>query len=147
MIIIDEDYPFEFDSNSNVMSRYFHRNLVKNKYIDVKLRLKDVLFGAHSILLRKASPFFKKWFKHQKNVKITEAIIIDLDPNRVDRKTAESILRYIYTNKIILTQRNVKAICSAAHYFDIPALLKECERYMCSRIDRTNVLSYFLFSL
>ncbi|XP_002157473.2 kelch-like ECH-associated protein 1 [Hydra vulgaris] len=117
--------------------------LKKDKFLcDTTLVVGRKKIYAHKILLACSVPYFYSMFNHDVVESRQNVITLkDLDPESV-----ESIIDFVYTSKIVITQRNVQAILQVATMFQINLIQEKCCDFLESQLHPSNGLGIYLFA-
>ncbi|XP_061110586.1 kelch-like protein 40a [Conger conger] len=132
--------------------RIYHQTLLQDglcdllenmKFVDCILKVKDKELPCHRLVLAACSPFFKIMFQSDsEDCKKREVVLEDVEPG-----VMSTVLRYIYTSDINLTENNVQEIFMAANMFQIPSLFTVCVSFLCDRLGLANCLAIFRLGL
>ncbi|KAL8621794.1 hypothetical protein ACOMHN_016281 [Nucella lapillus] len=99
----------------------------QRQLIDVLIHVKGTLFAAHRVALACHSVYFARAFilnQHQKH-KLTEVRLKD-----VDCYAFYAVLRFIYTGKLLVNEKNVEDLVKVADQLQIPAVTYRCMDYL-----------------
>lgn len=95
-------------------------------YNDVSFIIDDQEFKAHKLILSARSPVFADMFRSEKMETSTNHIrILDVTP-----ADFYQLLRFIYTNKVQVTDENCRSLLIAANKYLIPSLKSICEEFI-----------------
>ena len=132
--------------------RIYHQTLLQDglcdllenmKFVDCILKVKDKELPCHRLVLAACSPFFKVMFQlDSEECKRREVVLEDVEPS-----VMATVLRYIYTSDINLTENNVQEIFMAANTFQIPSIFTVCVSFLCDRLGLGNCLAIFRLGL
>ena len=93
---------------------------------DVTLVAEGLQFQCHRVVLASASAYFRSMFTSNMIEKDKEFIELkDITSDGFD-----SILKFIYTNSIILSSRNIQYILHAATMLQVEPVIKFCCQYL-----------------
>lgn len=132
--------------------RIYHQSLLQGglcdllenmKFVDCILKVKDKELPCHRLVLAACSPFFKVMFQSDsEDCKRREVVLEDVEPS-----VMATVLRYIYTSDINLTENNVQEIFMAANMFQIPSIFTVCVSFLKERLSLGNCLAIFRLGL
>ena len=97
---------------------------------------------AHRLVLTLASGFFRAMFTS----KFKEASQDTVALPQMDRDTMETIMNFIYTGKLAISNKNIENIAQAANFLEMPKLLEECSGYLTQRTDYDNCIEVLEFA-
>uniref|UniRef100_A0A8C9W121 Kelch-like family member 40a n=1 Tax=Scleropages formosus TaxID=113540 RepID=A0A8C9W121_SCLFO len=117
--------------------------LENEKFVDCVLKIKDREFPCHRLVLAASSPYFKAMFLSDLEEKKKKEIVLE----EVEPGIMGTILRYIYTSDINLTESNVQDIFTVANMFQIPSLFTVCISFLKQRLGLGNCLAVFRLGL
>ena len=86
----------------------------KGTLCDVVIRVGDIDFKAHKIVLAAASSYFSELFKDIKKVRIDRLILEGLSAHAV-----ASMIGYFYLAQLIIDVEDVEELLDAAYYFQV----------------------------
>lgn len=104
---------------------------------DVSIFVEDSKFGAHKAILAARSKVFEAMFSHEMSEKLNSSFEIkDLRP-----KTVETMLRFIYTDKVdnMDLKESAPELFAAAEKYDLKRLKEICITYMQKNVEIGNV--------
>ncbi|XP_062843640.1 kelch-like protein 40a [Trichomycterus rosablanca] len=114
-----------------------------DKFVDCVLKIKDLEFPCHRLVLAASSPYFKAMFlSDMEESKKREVVLKDVEPGIMGL-----ILKYIYTCEIDLTEQNVQDIFMAANMYQIPSIFSVCMSYLEQKMMLNNCLAIFRLGL
>ncbi|KAJ8337222.1 hypothetical protein SKAU_G00384420 [Synaphobranchus kaupii] len=132
--------------------RMYHQTLLQDglcdllenmKFVDCVLKVKDKELPCHRLVLAACSPFFKFMFQSDsEECKKREVVLENVEPS-----VMATVLRYIYTSDINLTENNVHEIFMAANVFQIPSIFTVCVSFLRDRLSLGNCLAIFRLGL
>ncbi|XP_070536335.1 kelch-like protein 20 [Ptychodera flava] len=111
-------------------------------FTDVTLVIADHKFECHRNVLSACSPYFKAMFTTDlMESRNDEIVICNVNPQAV-----ESVVNYIYTSKLNITEENVQAVLSAAHLFQMQAVIDACCKVMENHLHASNCIGVYHFA-
>lgn len=120
-------------------------DLRKQKVLcDVTLFAGGETFLAHRNVLAVSCPYFYKLFTNDMREKTSESI--NLEALEVSANVVDTLLTYLYTGIIDVTQCNAEDILISADYFLIPEVKLMASEELVSNVDVSNCLSYLDFA-
>ncbi|XP_035284413.1 kelch-like protein 40a [Anguilla anguilla] len=132
--------------------RIYHQTLLQDglcdllenmKFVDCVLKVKDKELPCHRLVLAACSSYFKDMFQSDsEECKKREVVLEDVDPG-----VMATVLQYIYTSDINLTESNVQDIFMVANMFQIPSIFTVCVSFLRDRLGLTNCLAIFRLGL
>ncbi|XP_040214883.1 kelch-like protein 10 [Rana temporaria] len=120
----------------------FHDLRMEDEFCDVTIKVDDVMFRAHKIILSVCSLYFRtlfseRWTKTGKNVYHIPGIAADM---------MRLILLYAYTNAISISSENVEDLFMAADQFNILGLQWRCSDFLVGHLSPENCVGIGRFS-
>ncbi|GFO32004.1 kelch-like protein 40a [Plakobranchus ocellatus] len=106
---------------------------------DVTVIVGTTEFECHRVILTAASDFFKAAFTCGLREDCERKITLE----DIDKNIFSTILTYMYTGKIELTEKNLPAIWRAAHMLLIAPVIKECEEFFKTVLRIDNCCEFF----
>lgn len=101
-------------------------------------------FKVHRCILAAASPYFRTVFTGAISLQ-TKTAVHDFTIAEVSEDGMSAILKYIYSGVLPLKQENVKDLLRLADYFLLPEAVRQCEKFLISRLQPGNCIgTYFL---
>ena len=118
-------------------------NLRRSKLMcDVKLRVGDREILAHKLLLVSSVPYFYSMFTHDLVESRQDSITLkDMDPQSV-----ETIVNFIYTSQLNITQTNVQTLLRVATILQVNLIKMKCCEFLENQLDPSNCLGIFAFA-
>ncbi|XP_077579825.1 BCL6A transcription repressor b [Stigmatopora nigra] len=107
----------------------FNRLRSRNMLTDITVRVDGQLFCAHKAVLVACSGFFYSVFMNPENSRLGA---ISLDP-KVDPKSFSSLLDFMYTSRLNLTDGALANTMNAALYLQMEHVADTCRRFLSSR--------------
>ena len=120
------------------MERLFEkgRKLLEEKVPrDAVIRIGDIKFDVHKKFLLLWSPYFKALF----STNWSNNQIYDLDEKFYDTNVFKTLIQYLYTGKIVLKFNECYNLCVMADYFQLPALIKLCEKTLVENVKSSEI--------
>lgn len=121
-----------------VYSREMFQNLTKMRenhcYTDVTLRVKGKIFHAHKVLLATSSRFFDAMFSAE--LKESTQNEVELQGEDLTAEAFETILNFIYSSVLPLTEDNVLDVLEAADHLQILSVVKKCSLFIGNNLSR-----------
>ena len=97
---------------------------------------------AHRLILASASDYFKAMF----NTNLKEGKQSEVGLPKTDMSTMNSIIDFIYTGKLKVSDGNVEKILTAANFFGISKVVTKCVQYIIQRINNNNSIQILEFA-
>ncbi|CAH8518641.1 unnamed protein product [Dicrocoelium dendriticum] len=92
---------------------------------------------AHRVILAAASDYFAAMFGNElKEASEMEIWIHDVEPNSL-----QTLINYIYTGHLNLSETNVEDVLEAACFLQMPEASQACERFLIKRLHGSNCLA------
>ncbi|KAH9380763.1 hypothetical protein HPB48_008855 [Haemaphysalis longicornis] len=114
--------------------------LRKDKVLcDVLLCAEGEEFPCHKVVLASCSPYFKAMFTTAMAEKEQHRVPV----NNVGASELRTLLDFVYTSTIGITDTNVETLLSAANYLQVTGLKDACCRFIEARLDETNCLGVY----
>lgn len=111
-------------------------------FSDVKLLVGNREITAHKLLLASSVPYFYSMFSHDLIERKQDVIKIkDMDPEAV-----ETIINFVYTSKIIVSQKNVQSLLHVATILQVKLIQDKCCEFLEKQLDPANCLGIYAFS-
>ncbi|CAF0795592.1 unnamed protein product [Rotaria sordida] len=123
-----------FDLNKNVLSKKILEQMWKSsQFCDLLLIVQGSEYLAHRLVLAACSHKFKQIFNKRKNDFVTRVHL-----RHSTHKSLQLILNYLYTDKIILTIRNIDDILICTKELGIQKVIDLCITYL-SQINKRTI--------
>ncbi len=97
---------------------------------------------AHRLILASASEYFKVMF----TTDLKEGGQSEVELPKADVTTMTSLLDFIYTGKITVTDENVEKIVTGANFFGIAKIVQKCINYIMDKINHNNSIEILEFA-
>ncbi|KAI8493405.1 regulation of lateral pseudopodium assembly [Branchiostoma belcheri] len=108
---------------------------------DVTLRVQTWRFACHRVVLAASSPYFRAMFAHDLEESRQKVITLqDIDPMALG-----TIILYMYTSKLYITEDNVQDLLVTANILGISRVYGACVQFMLSHITVNNCCGVFQF--
>ncbi|XP_053466223.1 kelch-like protein 10 [Ictalurus furcatus] len=108
---------------------------LKEEQCDVVLRVDEVEFKAHKIILCAHSPYFRALFTKGSSSDQMVYTIMNVSPDIM-----ELIIHYIYTQDVRVTTDNVQALLAMADYLLMRDLVRICCDFLKAHLSLENCL-------
>lgn len=103
---------------------------------DVTIKVKNVSFTAHRLVLAAVIPYFRSMFtSNMKESRMKEITMENIDPYAL-----EFLIDFAYTNQLRITDDNVRPLLRTATYLQLDSVAKACLNCFRDAINLTNVL-------
>ncbi|CAJ0938359.1 unnamed protein product [Ranitomeya imitator] len=120
----------------------FNELRMEGKLCDIVIKVGDVEFNAHKIILCGCSPYFRALFTNSWNNSEDKAY----DISGVSPEIMNFILEYAYTRTVPINADNVENLLIAADYFNILDLLQQCSDFMINQLCPENSIGIYKFT-
>ena len=107
---------------------------MRGEMCDVLIRVENVDFKAHKIVLAAACPYFSNLFKDVRTVRIDRLILEGLTAQSV-----AAMIGYFYLAKLIIDAEDVEELLEAAYYFKVYMCLLDNILSICQSFKQRNV--------
>ncbi|KAL4656631.1 kelch-like protein 41b [Arapaima gigas] len=119
--------------------------LHENRLVDCILKVGDRSLPCHRLIMAACSPYFRDLFfsedgKQAGNSK--EVVLEDVDATAMD-----TIVNYLYSAEMDITDENVQDIFAVANRFQIPSVFTACVNYLQRKLSLANCLAIFRLGL
>ncbi|XP_060879866.1 kelch-like protein 2 isoform X2 [Metopolophium dirhodum] len=118
------------------------KSLRKDEEFDIKLKTDDgrVIF-AHKVVLSSASPYFHTMFNNfsEKN---QDFVVI----RNIDSTALKLIIDFIYSGKIMVTEKNVQVLLPAANFFQLIEVKETCCDFLEAQLRITNCIGTYVLA-
>ena len=118
-----------------------HRLRQNNEYTDVTLESGDVQIQCHRVVLAVGSEYFKALFRCGLQESSSDPVQLTMQP-----AIMTSVVDYMYTGVIDLTDDNVESLVKACDVLHLEGLKTACEDFMTSQVDLTNCVRLHRFA-
>ena len=118
--------PVEIDNYVDRLTQGLRTALEHNLFVDVVIKVDDVEFPCHKIILSSMSPYFEGMFSS--GMKESSQSVIQL--HDLSCEWFEQVLTYMYSGHIDLTRDNVKDILQIGSFLQVLCLQELCEEYI-----------------
>ncbi|KAL9922400.1 kelch-like protein 25 [Glossina fuscipes fuscipes] len=109
---------------------------ISRENCDFALEVGGETIYAHRLVLTIASPYFAALFKNDTKEKATGLVkLVDNDVSAV-----KTIVEYIYSGELPLTEENVQSICTTSDYLQIEWVKSKCLEFLKRNLNATNCL-------
>lgn len=126
------------DGVLNSLSQLYYNKLL----CDVTLVAEDTEFVAHRVVLASGSPYFHAMFTHAHIESRMDRILL----SSIEPSSLESILEFLYTSTIEITETNVQNLLSATSLLQITPVTGACCEFLRARLDPENCLGICSFA-
>ena len=92
-------------------------------------QVENETFSAHRIVLAATIPYFDLMFSHDMLEARQKEIIIQ----GIDSSSFESLLNFVYTGEIKISEGNVQSIITSASYFQLDNVKIFCSQFISQR--------------
>uniref|UniRef100_A0A3B3Q6K2 Kelch like family member 2 n=1 Tax=Paramormyrops kingsleyae TaxID=1676925 RepID=A0A3B3Q6K2_9TELE len=114
----------------------------QNLLCDVTIVAEDVEFAAHRVVLAAGSPYFHAMFTGEMSESRAKRIRI----KEMDGWTLGTLIDYVYTAEIQVTEENVQVLLPAAGLLQLQDVKKACCEFLSSQLHPTNCLGIRAFA-
>ncbi|KAL9914108.1 kelch-like protein 25 isoform 1-T1 [Glossina fuscipes fuscipes] len=121
---------------SNAFLDSLNKMRINRENCDFALEVGGETIYAHRLVLTIASPYFAALFKNDTKEKATG--LVKLEDN--DVSAVKTIVEYIYSGELPLTEENVQSICTTSDYLQIEWVKSECLEFLKRNLNATNCL-------
>ncbi|KAM4642663.1 actin-binding protein IPP [Discoglossus pictus] len=112
------------------------------EFCDVQLRVGDVSFGVHKLVLAASSPYFAALLASGMKESSDDVVQIQ----GVDSSSFELLLDFIYTGSVNISTANVQELMTAADMLQLSQVVDLCCDFLKQHIDPSNCIGFFQFS-
>ncbi|XP_062924503.1 kelch repeat and BTB domain-containing protein 12 [Mobula hypostoma] len=109
---------------------------------DVVLVTQGSRFPCHRVLLATFSPYFKAMF----TCGLAECGQREVTLHDVQPESVATILNYMYSSDLCLTNSNVQGVATMAYFLQMEAIFLACQKYMLDHMDASNCLGVYYFA-
>ncbi|KAL9913046.1 kelch-like protein 25 isoform 2-T2 [Glossina fuscipes fuscipes] len=121
---------------SNAFLDSLNKMRINRENCDFGLEVGGETIYAHRLVLTIASPYFAAMFKNDTKEKATG--LVKLEDN--DVSAVKTVVEYIYSGELPLTEENVQSICTTSDYLQIEWVKSECLKFLKRNLNATNCL-------
>ncbi|XP_058488125.1 kelch-like protein 10 isoform X1 [Solea solea] len=114
--------------------------LEDRKSFDALIRVKDVEYKIHKVMLYKCSPYFRALFK----CRLTEDTVFNIHGLSPD--TMQLVIEFAYSDFVNVTEDNVQELMVAADMLNIMAIIQACSDFLCERLCENNCIGIWQFT-
>ncbi|WKX93982.1 hypothetical protein Q1695_011331 [Nippostrongylus brasiliensis] len=93
---------------------------------------------AHKFVLAAASPYFRETLSNGSYMKPTTTNQIRIAVDNIDGKTMSVLVDYMYTGRLDINERNVRALFGAANILQLDCIRNECSRHLKEHLSISN---------
>ena len=97
-------------------------------FTDVQLKVDNVLFPAHRMVLAAYSDYFYVMFTN--GMKETNQEVIEVRDESMSSETFKQIIDYIYSGHLRINRENVFQVLAAADHLQVTSVLQECSDFL-----------------
>lgn len=120
--------------HSNILLQGLKTLREENILIDITVCIDHHKYNAHKVVLSACSDYFKAMF----NTNMLEGNNNIVTLYDISAMAFHSILDYLYTSEIELTDENVQDVLEAAVYLQIPHIIDMCTEYLEKHLNAEN---------
>jgi hypothetical protein len=133
-----EEY-VQLNTNALINSK-FNEFRINGKYCDVDLLVETNVFKCHQLILGVASPYFDAMFCENFKEGTRAKVVLP----EIETSVFQSVLEFIYTGKVTITNRNVFNMIRASVSYKLHTLGKVCAQYVQKHLDHLFKIDKFL---
>ena len=111
------------------------------RHTDVTLQTGLVKITCHRVVLAMASEYFDTMFTCGLEESTSPVVQLTMEPD-----TLSSIVEYVYTGVIELTDDNVERLVKACDLLRLDALKAACDKFMLKHVEPTNCVGFYHFA-
>ncbi|CAF0863367.1 unnamed protein product [Adineta ricciae] len=127
-------------ASSSSQTDLVHQNLCEyldsGTYCDLTLIVGSERFPCHRIILASSSPYFQALLTHM----FKENGLSSIELHGIESQTFAILLRYIYSGKIELDDKNVQDLFIASDMFQLNEVVQFCCHYLSISLNEQNVI-------
>ncbi|WKX94003.1 hypothetical protein Q1695_011344 [Nippostrongylus brasiliensis] len=101
---------------------------------------------AHKLVLAAASPYFRETLSNDCCTKQTTTNKIRIVVDDIDGKTLRVLVDYMYTGRLDIDEKNVKALFGAAEILELDSVRSECTSYLIGHLGLSNWMETAAFA-
>ncbi|KAI7808341.1 kelch-like protein 23 isoform X2 [Triplophysa rosa] len=138
-------YSYEFcdETHSSELLDVLHQFHTSGLFTDIALRSSSgQVFHCHKVVLSARSSYFKLMFTLDMRERENDIISLPC----TDGNILGSLINYVYTSKISITQTNVQSLLEAADLLQFTSVKKACENFLIRLLDIDNCLGMHSFA-
>ncbi|XP_070563769.1 kelch-like protein 24 [Ptychodera flava] len=138
----DPVFKFRDSSHSAFVLQGLNHLRLSKKFTDVVLCAGDEEITCHRAVLALCSCYFNAMFSHD----MQESHIQNVTLNGVQPSILSTIIEFLYTGEIDITEQNAQAVLEAASLFQISSLEAACSIFMREHMDPSNCIGILQFA-
>ncbi|XP_065108376.1 kelch-like protein 23 [Paramisgurnus dabryanus] len=136
-------YDFCDETHSSEVLEVLHEFHISGLFTDITLQSSSgQIFHCHKVVLSARSSYFKLMFTLDMRERTNDIINLPC----IDGATLGSLINYVYTSKVRITQSNVQSLLEAADLLQFSSVKKACENFLIRLLDIDNCLGMHSFS-
>ncbi|XP_073710886.1 kelch-like protein 23 [Misgurnus anguillicaudatus] len=136
-------YDFCDETHSSEVLEVLHEFHISGLFTDITLRSSSgQIFHCHKVVLSSRSSYFKSMFTLDMRERTNDIINLPC----IDGATLGSLINYVYTSKVRITQSNVQSLLEAADLLQFSSVKKACENFLIRLLDIDNCLEMHSFA-
>nr|XP_055071525.1 kelch-like protein 23 [Misgurnus anguillicaudatus] len=136
-------YDFCDETHSSEVLEVLHEFHISGLFTDITLRSSSgQIFHCHKVVLSARSSYFKSMFTLDMRERTNDIINLPC----IDGATLGSLINYVYTSKVRITQSNVQSLLEAADLLQFSSVKKACENFLIRLLDIDNCLEMHSFA-
>uniref|UniRef100_A0A668ACE8 Kelch like family member 10 n=1 Tax=Myripristis murdjan TaxID=586833 RepID=A0A668ACE8_9TELE len=120
----------------------FNQLRLQGKLCDVVIRVDNVDFNAHKVVLCSCSPYFRALFDSQWTKPEDKVYNIP----GLSSKMMRLIIEYAYTHSVPVTEDNVEELCAVADQFTVKGIIDACCRFQEKHLRSDNCIGIWKFA-
>ena len=97
---------------------------------------------AHRLILASASEYFRAMFTAELKEGGQSEVVL---PN-IDLATMKSLMDFVYTGKLKVSNENIEKIVTAANFFGLSKIVEKCTKYIKEKMDKNNSIEILEFA-
>ena len=142
--IIDSDRhkTYEDVNRSNIILAEMYRFLLDKRFCDVTLRVENVTFYCHRLVLAASSLYFERMFCNG----MCEANAKEITLNDVSAIAIRHIINFAYTCTLEVSRETVLEIFEAADMLEFMTVRGFCEDFLLDEVVKNNCLLFMMYS-
>lgn len=109
----------------------------KEELIDVYIKIDNMVYAAHRVVLAAAIPYFRKIFTNH----FAESTEKELTLEELEPAALECLIDFAYTNEVEITVENVQSLLAASEYLQMTKVRDSCCDFLSKRFDPNNVMN------